>query len=162
MTSTLTRARIHSQGIDGLVSGAVLRTYRRRLQLNQQAIADQLGVDLNTYRAWESGRRSLSRVSVVKFKALSRGLVDIGVPRSAVGVLDTAIELDIDIVRALASEENLFPPPGCTETWRALLQWSLGGPAPVVFLGWRQVEPPRFCPADQRLLMARAGWELGG
>lgn len=146
---------------EGLVSGAVLRAFRRSLGLSQKAFAQLLIVDIYTYRSWESGRRALTRVPVYRFRALCRALVAAGVTRALIGALDVALDLDLDIARALASGDDLFPPDGCSETWQALLQWTLGGPAPLMLQGLR-TEPPRVCPRDLRVLTARAGWELGG
>jgi hypothetical protein len=71
------------------------------------------------------------------------------------------VPADVDVTRALVSDQDPFQPDGCCESWRSLLQWALGGPAPFMFQGLR-VEAPRMCARDQRVLMARVGWECGG
>jgi len=160
-----TLAPVTSRALDaeGAVSAAVLRTFRRNLlHLQQDQLADKLLVELWTYRAWEQGRRPLTRFPVYQLHALTRALAEQGVPQSLLGALDAAVELDCDITRALASKENLFPPPGRTDTWLALLRWALSGSTPLMFMGLRNVQAPRICSRDQRILMLRAGWECGG
>ncbi len=162
MTMTAVAPATETVGAEGLVCGAVLRGFRRQLGLTQEALGERLFVDKSTYVAWENGRRPLNRIPVHRFRSLCRALVDIGVSPDLIGALDVAIDVDLDIARALATGENLFPPNGCNETWHALLAWALTDRRPVMFAGWNRAESPRLCARDRNSLLKRIRYAVTG
>lgn len=140
---------------EGVIAGAVLREARRALGLRQDQIAEKLFVDIDTYRSWEHSRRSLTRVAVHRYKALIRGLLDIGAPAELVDALDVAVDVDLAIGRALVSEENPFPPVSRCPLWHELLAWAVIGTVPDAFKVYGVAAAPRMAAADRSTLLRR-------
>jgi transcriptional regulator with XRE-family HTH domain len=153
MTTALTQAPATSVATEGVICGAILRECRRVLDLHQEAIAEKLMVNLNTYRAWEDGRRPVTRLPLHRYKALVRSLADIGAPEVYLDLLDLAVEVDIAVGRALISDDNPFPPAGRCERWYALLAWVLLGTQPVPASVVGLAKPPRLSHSDRTRLM---------
>ena len=49
-----------------------IRTLRQRLRLTQQALADRIGVHVETVRRWEQGRTCPSRMALRFLRVLER------------------------------------------------------------------------------------------
>jgi len=158
VTATATRRQaVQATTVDseGVIAGAVLREARRALRLRQDQIAERLFVDIDTYRSWEHGRRSLTRIAVHRYKALIRGLLDVGVPTELVDALDVAVDVDLAIGRALVSEENPFPPVSKCPMWHELLAWAVIGTVPEAFERYGVATAPRMATTDRNRLLRR-------
>ncbi|MET0522640.1 MAG: hypothetical protein ABW156_11830 [Jiangellaceae bacterium] len=145
---------------EGVICGAVLRESRRFLGVRQDAMADRLLVDINTYRSWEHARRPITRLALHRFKSLTRSLLGMGIPDEYVAVLDLAVEVDLAIGRALSSEENPFPPFGKCDGWHELLAWSLLGITPRLFAENPQATQPRLSQVDRACLIKRIRYAI--
>lgn len=145
---------------EGAIAGALLREIRRRLALKQDQIADLLHVDLNTYRSWEHGRRPLAQVQVHRMHALTQGLLRIGAEAELVELLDTAVDVDLNIRQILADHIPVQQHPLATwvqtRTWHDLLAWGIAGNTPRV-LKCSTAEPvaPRLSVPVRRALITQ-------
>jgi transcriptional regulator with XRE-family HTH domain len=144
----------HAQS-EGVISGAVIREVRRGLNLTQEPMAQQLFIDVDTYRSWENARRPLTRLPLHRFKALTRGLLDIGVSGDRVALLDVAVEVDLALGRSLSSEENPFPLTARCELWHELLAWAVLGTTPALFADNGVVGTPRMAAVDRNTILRR-------
>jgi transcriptional regulator with XRE-family HTH domain len=144
---------------EGVITGSLLREIRRRLGLHQDKLADLLKVDLNTYRSWENGRRALGRVSVSRMRALSQGLIRIGADSQLVDLLDTAVDVDLNIGEILANHTapDEHPLAGWVQTrvWNDLFAWGITGTAPRILAGIHEVAKPRLSPVSRAALLDR-------
>lgn len=142
--------------VEGVICGAVLRQCRRALYVYQEGMADQLLVDINTYRSWEHGRRSVTRLPLHRFKSLTRELLTAGVRPEYVDLLELGVEVDLAIGRAMSSAENPLPPAGQCNGWHELLAWALVGTIPAVFAAsGDRVTQPRLSTPDRNHLLKR-------
>lgn len=142
---------------EGVISGAVLREIRRTLGLHQEQIADGLGLDLNTYRSHEHGRRPLARVSVQRMRTLRHGLHRLGADNTTLGLLDTAVDVDLAVKQVLTGDHNAGDHPlGAvvhTRTWHDLLGWAITGRAPKTLANGTDIPRPRLAVPDRQALL---------
>jgi transcriptional regulator with XRE-family HTH domain len=121
---------------EGLVAGHLLRLVREQLGLTQEACAEQLRVDLNTLRSWETGRRPLANVKVGHLRALLRRLQTLGANPVLLAHVETAIEVDLFLGQVLMEAgrgdpaEHMLANWVSTHAWNDLLAWAIGGGAP--------------------------------
>ncbi|MFJ9343805.1 helix-turn-helix domain-containing protein [Streptomyces sp. NPDC101733] len=90
----------------GTVAGFVLRLARESIPRTQSAMAEALGVDLNTWQGWESGRRPLAHMRVGALLELRRRLPSLGANPHLVGLLDAAMDADRIISAGLTHNEH--------------------------------------------------------
>lgn len=143
---------------EGAISGAVLRVIRTKLGLSQQAAAEVFGVDTNTYKSWETGRRPLARVRVQTLRAMTRTLNRLGTEPALLGLLDTAIDVDLTVGQILTGAHSASDHPLATwvhtRTWHDLLAWAVAGTTPNAL---READPqvpkPRLAPVDRTSLL---------
>lgn len=121
---------------DGLIGGHVLRLIREHLGLTQEAAADALHVDLNTWRSWETGRRPLANTKVGQLRALTRRLRTLGASPVLLGHLEVAIEADLFVAHVLIEAgrgnpaDHMLAGWVSTRTWNDLLAWTFAGTPP--------------------------------
>jgi transcriptional regulator with XRE-family HTH domain len=142
---------------EGVVSGAILRLIRGRLGLSQDQAAESLGVDANTFKSWETGRRPLARVSVQRLRAVMRTLNRLSADPVLLDQLDTAIDVDVVIGQILATGHRPVDHPlGSwvhTRVWHDLLAWAVAGTIPAALRGLNGSIPrPRLAPTDRARL----------
>lgn len=139
---------------EGAVSGAVLRVIRSQLRLSQMAAAEAFGVDLNTLKSWETGRRPLARVRVQTLRTVVRTLSRLGVEPQMIAQLETAIDVDLTVGQILASPRTPADHPlGIwvhTRAWHDLLAWGLAGTPPAALRDSVDRVPAPRLPAAQR------------
>jgi transcriptional regulator with XRE-family HTH domain len=144
---------------EGVIAGALLREIRRRLGLRQDAMAEVLRVDINTYRSWENGRRPLARIPVHRLRALVQGLLRIGADAEIVELLDTAIDVDLNIGQILANHRDPADHPLAnwvqTRSWHDLLAWGLAGRTPRALSGAGEVARPRLARVDREAVLGQ-------
>nr|WP_329868461.1 helix-turn-helix domain-containing protein [Streptomyces sp. SP18CS02] len=85
----------------GAVSGFVLRLVRESIPSTQAALAEALGVDVETLQGWESGRRPLANMRAGALLELRRRLPALGGDVALVPWLDAALDADRIIAAAL-------------------------------------------------------------
>lgn len=134
MASDPERALTGSQGAaSGRVGGTVLATIRdRHLGLTQEQLAEHCGVTPNTIQGWESGRRPLTKLTVVKASLLRRTLQRAGVSPALLAVLDNALRADV-LLDELAEPDPAAHPFAHTVPDRSLtelLAWPMSGQPP--------------------------------
>lgn len=142
---------------EGVISGAVLRLIRTQLDLSQEQIAEVLGVDANTYKSWETGRRPLPRISVQRLRAVTRTLTRLGTDPLLLDQIDTAIDVDLTIGQILTDGQNPAHHPLATlvhtRTWHDLLAWALTGTRPSALRGLDgSIPKPRLAVTDRTRL----------
>lgn len=119
---------------EGVISGHLLRLIRTRLRSTQEHLAEQLGVDANTIKSWETGRRPLAHTRVQTLRAITRRLRQLGADRALLEQLDTAIDVDLVIGQILADGHELADHPLATwvstRAWSDLLAWAVAGTVP--------------------------------
>jgi transcriptional regulator with XRE-family HTH domain len=134
---------------EGMVSGYVLRLIREGLRLTQDGAAEQLQVDVNTVKGWETGRRPLPNVKVLKYRSLRQRLQQLGADAVLLDQLDIAIDVDVFLGQVLTGDQS---DPGqhtlaawvSTRAWNELLTWVLTGTPPAVLI--RPAAGPRRGP----------------
>jgi hypothetical protein len=114
-----------------------------------------MGIDLNTYRSYEHGRRPLARVTVQRLRSITRGLTAIGVAPAVVDLIDVAIDVDLAIGKTLAEElfEYPFPPGGKGALWHELLAWAVIGTTPNAFADNGVVATPPLSAPDRNTIL---------
>jgi transcriptional regulator with XRE-family HTH domain len=142
---------------DGVVSGAVLRAIRMQLRHTQDQAAELFGVDRNTIKGWESGRRPLANVRVQTLRAMRRTLGQLGIEPALLGQLDTAIDVDLVIGQILTGRHTPTDHPLATwvhtREWHDLLGWALNGSTPAALNGIGATVPqPRLATVDRAAL----------
>src|SRR4051794_2644695 len=90
-----------SRAATGTIAGFVLRLTRESIPLTQTGMAEALGVDLGTVQGRESGRRPLANMRAGDFLDLRRRLLALGADKTALGLLDAAMDADRIVGAAL-------------------------------------------------------------
>lgn len=137
-------------GLDGRVSGAVLKAIRRELGLAQDELAELLGVATKSLQAWEQGRNPLIRLPFARLRQLERVLLASGVRTELVSAFETALVAD-DILSGLDQRDPERHPLGLTVPDRSItemLTWPLTGTVPRQL---RDTAAVLHIPAGQRL-----------
>lgn len=99
----------------------------------QEQFAEIIGVDLNTVKGWETGRRPLVNAPGRTLLALRRRLLQLGAPVDLVQHLDTAMDADLFISSTLEGvEHSLLGDWVATRSWSDLLAWGFAGRTPDV------------------------------
>jgi transcriptional regulator with XRE-family HTH domain len=133
----------------GVIAGHLLRQVRDQINLTQDELAEHLGVDPNTLKSWETGRRPLCQVKVATLQGVRRKLRRLGAPAQLLDRFDTAVDVDLFIQQVLDGRT----PPGdhplatwvSTKGWNDMLGWALTG-APV---GDGHIPQPRLPKVDR-------------
>ncbi|MFJ8754408.1 helix-turn-helix domain-containing protein [Streptomyces sp. NPDC102441] len=119
----------------GIVSGYVFRLIREQLGHTQDALADRFRVSPDTVAGWESGRRSLTAVSVGQMLMYRHQLLQLGSAPALLLVLERAMEADVLLVGALDEAVPAGDSPlGVWVMQRDLvevLSWPLNGVTPT-------------------------------
>lgn len=139
------------RGVGGLVAGITLRAIRESLGLTQEQLAGELGVDPNTVKGWETGRRPLIATSGRTFVALRRQLLSLGARGHTVEHLNTALDADLFVAQVLEGED--VSPLGswvATRSWSDLLAWVLADKPPALLRSSLRQVPGSALPAGQR------------
>jgi transcriptional regulator with XRE-family HTH domain len=133
---------------DGLISGHLLRLVRTGISLTQDQLAEQLRVDTNTLKSWETGRRPLSQTRVHTLRTILRRLHQLGADHQLLGELNTAIDVDLAVAEMLAGGSDLDGHPLATwvstRAWSALLAWAVTGTVPPALADGSDVPRPRL------------------
>lgn len=120
---------------EGLISGHLLRVIRSRIGLTQEQLAERFGVDVNTLRSWETGRRPLAQTRVQVLRMVTRQLRQLGADPGVLDELSTAIDVDLAVAEILAGRGGIQGHPLATwvstRAWSALLAWAIAGPVPA-------------------------------
>lgn len=132
----------------GVIAGHLLRQVRDRINLTQEELAEHLGVDPNTLKSWETGRRPLCHVKVVTLQAVRRKLRRLGAPPQLLDRFDTAVDVDLfiqQVLEGVAPGEHPLATWVSTRDWNDMVGWALIG-SPV---GVGHVPQPRLAKTDR-------------
>lgn len=146
---------------EGLIAGHLLRLTREHLGLTQEDAATAVGVDINTWRSWETGRRPLAHTKVGQLRALTRRLRSLGADRVLLDHLEVAIEADLFVAHVLIESgrgdpaDHMLAGWVSTRAWNDLLAWTLAGTPPKA-LGGLILPGQRRGPAPSRPELAVA------
>ncbi|MFC4006687.1 helix-turn-helix transcriptional regulator [Nonomuraea purpurea] len=130
----------------------MLRTLREIIGSTQERLAESVGVDTNTIKGWETGRRPLINASGRTLYGLRRRLTQLGAPAELVQRLDTAMDADLFIAHALdASDAAYLGSWVATRAWSDLLAWvCTDRPPPLVTKHITKPPQPLLPSADRR------------
>jgi transcriptional regulator with XRE-family HTH domain len=126
---------------DGLIAGHLLRLIREHRGLTQEAAAETVRVDLDTWRSWETGRRPLANTSAGKLHHLIRRLRALGAPPVLLDHLQVAIEADLFVAHVLIEAgrgdpaDHMLAGWVSTRAWTDLLAWTMTGTPPKALNG---------------------------
>ncbi|MFJ4866210.1 helix-turn-helix domain-containing protein [Streptomyces sp. NPDC088748] len=129
------------------MTGFVLRRARESVPLTQAAMAEALGVELDTLQGWESGRRPLANVRAGALLELRRRLPALGADVNLVPWLDAAMDADRIIAAGLGDDvSGPHPLAGWVHTRDTahMLAWALNGTTPPALTG--ELPKPRRGP----------------
>lgn len=152
MTHSRTRAGTGSNSApsQGVVAGHLLRQVREQIGYTQEALAEHLGYDLNTYRGWETGRRSLGQVKASTIQVIIRKLRILGGNTDLLGRIGTAVDVDVFIGDVLRGDAGTADHPLAswvsTRDWNDMLSWATSGTPSD-----GGVPQPRLAPADRKV-----------
>lgn len=124
--------------ITGTVTGFVLRLARESIPRTEAALAQALGVDLDTVQGWESGRRPLANVRAGVLLEVRRRLPALGAEPRLVLWLDAAMDADRIIAAGLGHNAGgPHPLAGWVHTRDTahMLAWALNGTTPPALAG---------------------------
>lgn len=122
----------------GAVTGFVLRLARESIPVTQAALAEALGVDVDTLQGWESGRRPLANMRAGALRDLRRRLPALGADVALVQWLDAAMDADRIIAAGLGSDTSRPHPLAVwvhTRDTAHMLAWALNGSVPPALAG---------------------------
>lgn len=155
--------------VSGRVGGAVLAAIRGNVGLTQQGLAEAMQVSLATVQGWESGRRPLINLTVVRLAKLRRVLQLATVESTHLAALNEALQADnilaeIDIATPDAHPLALIVP---NRMLTELLAWPMSGRAPRQLAGTRarlDVSPAErdYIAAALRAVADAASRDVGG
>ncbi|GAB2962229.1 hypothetical protein GCM10027075_72480 [Streptomyces heilongjiangensis] len=122
------------------MSGFVLRMVRESIPCTQAALAEALGVDVETLQGWESGRRPLANMRAGALLELRRRLPALGADVALVPWLDAAMDADRIIAAALEGDGEVGGPHPLagwvhTRDTAHMLAWALNGTVPPALAG---------------------------
>ncbi|MFD4791715.1 helix-turn-helix domain-containing protein [Streptomyces sp. NPDC058459] len=120
------------------MSGFVLRLVRESIPCTQAALAEALGVDVETLQGWESGRRPLANMRAGALLELRRRLPALGADVALVPWLDAAMDADRIIAAGLEDETGAAHPLAGwvhTRDTAHMLAWALNGTVPPALAG---------------------------
>lgn len=140
---TPTRRRPPSIG-DGVIAGHVLRTARETVRATREQFAEQLGVDIETVKAWETGRRPLVNASGRVIRHVRLHLRRSGVEPRLIRLLEPAMEADLFYEQVVAGEDPRSWLLANVVGWRELFElifWPITGRAPAVIRHLANVTP---------------------
>lgn len=152
------------------MTGFVLRLARQSIPRTQASMAEALGVDLNTWQGWESGRRPVAHMRVGALLELRRRLPALGADPRLVGLLDAAMDADriiasgLDGGRDADGQGGPHPLAGWVHTRDTahMLAWALTGTAPPALAGLAPAPrrgpvaaAPLLAPADRKVFFDR-------
>jgi transcriptional regulator with XRE-family HTH domain len=120
-------------GSVGVITGSVLKLARLSAGLSQEALAELLGVSLDTVQGWESGRRPMPATRAGALVDVRYELVTADADPDLVAVLDPAMQADWLIGQTLEPTGRAHPLARLVTTRRVhdLLVWALVGRRPV-------------------------------
>ncbi|WP_411138069.1 helix-turn-helix domain-containing protein [Streptomyces sp. C10] len=114
------------------MSGFVLRLVRESMPRTQAALAEALGVDVETLQGWESGRRPLANMRAGALLELRRRLPALGADVALVPWLDAAMDADRIIAAGLDGEAvGPHPLAGWVHTRDTAVGEEVGGAHPL-------------------------------
>lgn len=130
----------------GAIAGYVLRTARestRSENSTQVGMAEVMGVNLDTWQGWESGRRPLANVKAGTLLELRRRLLAYGADPHVLTLLDAAMDADRIISATIYAEGQARHPLADwvhTRDTAHMIAWALNGTTPPA-LANRPVRP---------------------
>ncbi|MFI9076278.1 XRE family transcriptional regulator [Streptomyces sioyaensis] len=128
------RPSARNRSATGTIAGFVLRLARESIPLTQRGMAEALSVDLGTVQGRESGRRPLANMKAGDLLDMRRRLLTLGADRTALGLLDAAMDADRIIGAALDPPEwpGLHPLAGWVHTRDTahMIAWAVNGTPP--------------------------------
>jgi transcriptional regulator with XRE-family HTH domain len=128
----------------GVVAGQVLRALRESIGFTQEQLAESLGVDLNTVKGWETGRRPLLNASGRTLLGLRQQLLKLGASPPLIHQLEPSMEADAFLDQVLAAADvSLLGSWVSTRRWNELIAWAVAGVEPRALRN-------RPSPADRR------------
>ncbi|MER6103668.1 XRE family transcriptional regulator [Streptomyces sp. NPDC001832] len=121
----------------GAITGFVLRLARESIPRTQVAMAEALGVDVDTLQGWESGRRPLANMRAGALLELRRRLPALGADAGLVRWLDAAMDADRIVAAGLDDDGGPHPLAGWVHTRDTahMLAWALNGTTPPALAG---------------------------
>lgn len=146
---------------EGLIAGHLLRLIREHLGRTQEHLADDLHIDVNTLRSWETGRRPLANIKAGQLHALRRKLRALGANQTLLEHLEVAIEADVFVAHVLMEAgrgdpaDHMLAGWVTTRAWSDLLAWTIAGTEPKA-LGGLTVPGQRRGPSPVRPEFAAA------
>ena len=117
----------------GAITGSVLKLARLSAGLSQEALAELLGVSLDTVQGWESGRRPMPATRASALVDVRYELVTADANADLVAALDPAMQADWLIGQTLEPSARAHPLARLVTTRRVhdLLVWALVGRRPL-------------------------------
>ncbi|WP_457511929.1 helix-turn-helix domain-containing protein [Streptomyces sp. TE33382] len=116
----------------------MLRLVRESIPMTQAALAEALGVDVDTLQGWESGRRPLANMRAGALLGLRRRLPALGADATLVQGLDAAMDADRIIAAGLADDADGPHPLAVwvhTRDTAHMLAWALNSTVPPSLAG---------------------------
>jgi DNA-binding transcriptional regulator YiaG len=120
------------------ISGHVLKVIRESLIVTQEALAEQLGVEIHTLQGWESGRRPLTATSVSNLMRLRQRLRRLGTRPELLDGLTDAVDADCFLDFVFSNEPHRARPddhPLATwvmkRSFYQMVAWPLNGSRPA-------------------------------
>ncbi|MFC7241478.1 helix-turn-helix domain-containing protein [Catellatospora aurea] len=139
-----------------VISGYVVKLIRESLLLSQDALAERLAVDRGTVQGWESGRRSLTALSVEQSTGLRHRLAVLGAKAELLGLLDDAALADYLLASLLLPDlrrENLPQHPVgwvvMTRSVMEMIEWPVTGRVPDPLRSAERAGPRRRGPVAE-------------
>lgn len=134
------------------MTGSVLRASRLSAhRISREDFAEDLGIDVNTLKGYETGRRPMVNAPGRTLIHIRHRLLTLGADPALVALLDTAMDVDVFVAQAIHTGDlSLLASWVSTREWNDLLAWAVAGRTPPVLQRPDQVglrddpEPPRL------------------
>lgn len=161
------RGTAGTPGLPGVVAGLALRSARGGLAITQMQLAEHLGVDTDTIKGWETGRRALGNTKVATLRSVVHRLRLLGVEPKLLAQLELAIDVDLVVGQILADDGRGDPLDHPLATWVTTRQWTellapaLSGSRPLLSQGSRTAFFAHLRDVAERSLASRSDVAAG-